>query len=85
MVSPDSWVTLTNLANQAGIVPGKPSGTVEELYASEFALLGTQRIIPLFHLPVSYGATNSLKNWSVRADGSWNVSDAWLGITNHDR
>lgn len=85
LASPNSWVALAQVASQAGIPVGRLSGTVEQLYASELAVLGTQRIIPLFHLPVCYGATTSLKNWSVRPDGSWNVSDAWLGIENHDR
>ena len=36
-------------------------------------------MIPLFHLPVSYAASATLNNWSLRPDGSWTLADAWLG------
>jgi peptide/nickel transport system substrate-binding protein len=82
--SPDPWIGLANVAALAGAALGKEGGSVEDLYASEVALLTTQRLIPLFHLPVCYAASASLNNWAVRPDGSWTVADAWLG-TNHDR
>jgi hypothetical protein len=43
------------------------------------ALLATKRIIPLFHLPVSYAASANLNNWTLRSDGGWALADAWLG------
>jgi peptide/nickel transport system substrate-binding protein len=83
LASPDPWIALANAAAVAGIpagVPaGKDSGSVEDLYAAESAMLATQRIIPLFHLPVSYAASATLKDWALRADGSWTLADAWLG------
>lgn len=82
--SPDPWIGLANVAALAGAALGKQGGSVEDLYASEVALLTTQRVIPLFHLPVCYAASASLNNFAVRPDGSWTVADAWLG-TNHDR
>jgi MarR-like DNA-binding transcriptional regulator SgrR of sgrS sRNA len=63
----------------AGMSAGKDGGSVEDLYAAESALLTTQRMIPLFHLPVSYAASATLKDWALRADGSWTLADAWLG------
>jgi MarR-like DNA-binding transcriptional regulator SgrR of sgrS sRNA len=51
----------------------------EDLYAAEQAMLATQRLIPLFHLPVSYAAAPAVKNWSLGADGSWRLADVWLG------
>jgi peptide/nickel transport system substrate-binding protein len=77
--SADPWIALSDVANLAGLPLGKKQGGVEDLYASEVALLATQRVIPLFHLPVSYASTSSLKNWSLRSDGSWTLADAWLG------
>jgi hypothetical protein len=53
---------------------------VEDLYATEVALLATQRVIPLFHLPMSYASAVTLRNWTLRPDGSWTLADAWLGI-----
>jgi len=76
--SPDPWVALADVANLVGSPLGKKKGGVEDLYASEVALLATQRVIPLFHLPVSYASTSSLKNWSLRPDGSWSLADAWM-------
>src|SRR5579862_1177661 len=77
--SRDPWIVLANVAALSGQSLGKKQGGVEDLYASEAALLATQRVIPLFHLPVSYASASSLKNWSLRSDGSWSLADAWLG------
>ena len=77
--STDPWVALADVANFAGLPLGKKQGGVEDLYASEVALLATQRLIPLFHLPVSYASTSSVKDWSLRPDGSWTLAGAWLG------
>jgi peptide/nickel transport system substrate-binding protein len=81
--SPDPWIALANVAAVAGIPVGMPAGkdtgSVEDLYAAELALVTTQRMIPLFHLPVSYAASATLKDWALRADGSWTLADAWLG------
>jgi ABC-type transport system substrate-binding protein len=78
LVSPEPWIALGNVAALVG-APVKESGSVEDLHASEIAVLATQRLIPLFHLPVSYAASASLNHWAVRADGSWDLGDAWLG------
>jgi peptide/nickel transport system substrate-binding protein len=78
LASIDPWIALADVASLAGLPLGKKPGGVEDLYASEVALLATQRVIPLFHLPVSYASTSSLKNWSLRPDGSWTLADAWL-------
>ena len=51
---------------------------MEDLYAAEQAALAVQSILPLFHVPVAYAAAATLKNWTLRADGSWNLADAWL-------
>jgi ABC-type transport system substrate-binding protein len=79
LASPDPWVALAELAALMGSAPGKAGGTVEDLYASERVLLTTQRMIPLFHLPVTYAGSVNLNDWGLRPDGSWNLVDAWLG------
>ena len=76
----DPWLALT----EAATVAGSPAlqnqgGSVEELFGAEQTLLGTQRILPLFHLPVSYAATSTLRNWALRPDGAWKLDDVWLG------
>ena len=78
LASADPWIALTDVAARVGAPTWKSKGTsVEELYAAEQSLLATRRIIPLFHLPVSYAAS-TLKNWAMRPDGSWTLADAWL-------
>lgn len=52
--------------------------SVENLYAAEQSLLASERIIPLFHLPVIYAISPALKNWKLQKDGGWNLADAWL-------
>ena len=80
LASADPWVALAGVAAISGPPTEKSigGGSAEELYAAEQSLLATQRLIPLFHLPVSYAATPNLKNWTPRADGSWSLADAWL-------
>ncbi len=80
LASTNPWIALASVAAVTGRPGGKVGGTVEELYASELALLATQRVIPLFHLPVSYAAAGTLRNWVARPDGSWTLADAWLEI-----
>jgi ABC-type transport system substrate-binding protein len=80
LASSDPWVALASVQALTGIAPGKNRGaSVEDLYAAEQAALATQRIIPLFHLPVYEAAGAALKNWNLRPDGTWNLADAWLG------
>jgi peptide/nickel transport system substrate-binding protein len=80
LASPDPWVALANAVALAGMPSLKNvGGSVEDLYAAEEAELATQRIVPLFHLPVSYALAPALKNWTLRADGSWTLADAWIG------
>jgi MarR-like DNA-binding transcriptional regulator SgrR of sgrS sRNA len=78
LASIDPWIALADVASLAGLPLGKKPGAVEDLYASEAALLATERVIPLFHLPVSYASASTLKDWALRPDGSWNLADAWL-------
>ena len=78
LASAEPWIALANVAKVTGTDTGKEGGTVEELYTAERSLLATQRVIPLFHLPVWYATAGTLKRWTVRPDGSWNLGDAWL-------
>jgi ABC-type transport system substrate-binding protein len=76
----DPWIALASVAATAGLpAPQGKGGSVEDLYAAEQAVLATQRIIPLFHLPASIAAAAGLKNWNLRRDGTLDLADAWLG------
>jgi len=79
MMSPDPWIALATITAAAGSPSPKVwGGSTEDLYKEEASLISTRRIIPLFHLPQSYAASPALKNWTVQADGSWGILDAWL-------
>jgi ABC-type transport system substrate-binding protein len=80
LASADPWIALAEVdAISAAPALKNKGGTVEDLYAAEQTLLATQRIIPLFHLPVSYAASTAVKGWGLRPDGTLNLADAWLG------
>jgi peptide/nickel transport system substrate-binding protein len=85
LASPDPWIALQEVATIEGASPAREGGSLEDLYESERALLTSQRLVPLFHLPVSYAASTTLNNWRLRADGGWSVADAWMGSAHHER
>ena len=75
----DPWITLANIATQTGLPRAQnKSSSAEELYAAEKADLATDRVIPLFHLPVFYAAATNLKSWTLRNDGNLELANAWL-------
>lgn len=86
--SVNPWIALGEVSVLAGVSLIKESnagantgkaGSIDDLYTAERELLATQRVIPLFHLPVSCAATAALNSWSVNADGTLNLADAWIG------
>ncbi|PYX73769.1 MAG: hypothetical protein DMG78_07975 [Acidobacteria bacterium] len=80
LASSDPWIALEGVAAQAGLSKAKNNGTtIEELFAAEQAALASQRVVPLFHLPVFYAASASLRDWALRTDGTIELANAWLG------
>jgi peptide/nickel transport system substrate-binding protein len=74
----DPVAALNMAAGFAGLPSPQIAGdSAEDFYSAERALLATQKLIPLFHLPVVYAASPSLKDWSPRPDGTWDLPDAW--------
>lgn len=81
LAAADPWLSLENFAAAEGLPkPKTNASSAEDLYSAEQTILATQRMIPLFHLPATYGASTILKHWRVRLDGSWDLANAWLGI-----
>lgn len=78
LASADPWVDLANVTTALGMPMKSRSGSVEDLYAAEQAVLAAERIIPLVHLPVSYAAATAVKNWNLQFDGSLDLANAWL-------
>jgi peptide/nickel transport system substrate-binding protein len=79
LASADAWISLTGIEIISGVPIHKNAGSIEDLYAAEQKLLAAQRLIPLFHLPVSYAASAALKSWTVNMDGTVSLTNAWLG------
>jgi len=80
LASSDPGIAMEGIAAQAGLPKAKNNGTsVEELFAAEQGELASQRVVPLFHLPVFYAASAGLRDWAVRTDGSLELANAWLG------
>ena len=79
--SDDPWIALDGIAEQWHLATAKGAGnSVEDLFAAERAVLADGRILPLFHLPITYVATTNVRKWTIRVDGSLDLSDAWLEI-----
>jgi ABC-type transport system substrate-binding protein len=83
LMASNPWIALDEVAATSGLpraVGGR--GSVEELYAAEQAMLASQRLIPLFHLPAAYAASDAVRAWKVGVDGGWDLADVWLGPGN---
>ncbi len=60
----------------------EPATSPEALYAAERGLLEGGRIVPLFHLPVTFGAAARVRVWTDAAVlplGGWRFENVWLG------
>jgi len=82
IASGNPWIALQEIVAELGLSPLKSkAGPAEELFSAEKSTLDAARVIPLFHLPVSYASALRLRNWTLRMDGSLDLSRAWLGNT----
>jgi peptide/nickel transport system substrate-binding protein len=55
------------------------SNSIDDMFKAESALLQTQRVIPLLHLPSSaYAIAPQVKNFAVDRGGEWRLTDVWL-------
>src|SRR5437588_3398854 len=62
---------------QAGEDAGRARNS-EQLFRLEGDLLSGYRVIPIAHLPETYGLSARLKNWSETLEGGWKLEDVWL-------
>lgn len=75
-LSGDPRVALANFAAFAGLpTPNLTSGSAEDLYQAESAMLATRKVIPLFHLPISYACGANVQNCEVSSSGAWDLAD----------
>ena len=79
LASSDPRISLQEVEHIVGLpIPKESTSSIESLYQREQALLSTQKLIPLFHVPESYGIASTIKNLSLSQDGIWNLADVWL-------
>ncbi|MBZ5578690.1 MAG: hypothetical protein LAP40_19175 [Acidobacteriia bacterium] len=70
---------LAALAALLGLGDLPPANSLEGLFAAESALLQGFRVIPLFHLPDTYGAGSRVRGGAgVTPLGAWRFGDLWV-------
>ena len=78
--STDASTALLHLAAQMSADKskiGSPS-TPEQLFRAESALLEDASIIPLAHLPETYGLSPRVRNWVAPIADGWPLADVWV-------
>jgi ABC-type transport system substrate-binding protein len=80
LTSADPWVSLQHLTSDLGLPSATPAKarSLEQLFASERSVLASGRVIPLFHLPLSYASATTLHDWNLTANGTLQLASAWL-------
>ena len=79
LISIDPQIALNELASELGLPQSKSAfGSIDDLYAAENKLLQSQRVIPLLHLRMASGVSNTVRNWRTDRDGSWRMPNVWL-------
>jgi peptide/nickel transport system substrate-binding protein len=74
----DSRLALAYLASSFGLPAPKAANFAESLFQAESTALQTRRVLPLFYLPVNYGLSVAVKNWSQHRDAGWDLKNVWL-------
>lgn len=75
----DPQTALTGITAKLGFpLPSFSDRSASALYQAENTILKSERVIPLFHLPVYYGLSSRVKNWEMRRDGTWLIADTWV-------
>jgi len=76
-------VALSSLASTLSLGDGNDAEaavTPEQQYAVEKAMVDSNRVIPLVHIPEIYGLSPLLRNWMPTRWGAWRLEDAWLAL-----
>lgn len=75
----DASFALTGVARALGLsAPAIPPDSPETLFAAELALLEDCRVVPLFHLPVTWVLSPRVRNWRLTRHGEWRLAGVWL-------
>jgi ABC-type transport system substrate-binding protein len=74
---PDPGHALGSVAPAVGLPP-PAADSPQAAYNAESALLRDHRIIPLFHLPETYGLSPRVRGWAPSRWGGWKLDSVWL-------
>lgn len=71
---------LGSLGPLAGLEPAPLPDAMspEEIYARERSLVESFRVVPLVHLPETYGLSARVRDWAALRSGGWRLADVWL-------
>lgn len=79
LVSSDPHLALAELTRTSQTTPPVfSSGSVDELYALEKAMLQPHRVVPLLHLRTALALSGKVRSISIAPDGRWQLSNTWL-------
>ena len=80
MDSIDPAIALLDLVALIGADKSKIGSvcTPEQLFRAESRLLEDASIVPLAHVPESFGLSPRVRNWAEPATGGWPLADVWL-------
>jgi peptide/nickel transport system substrate-binding protein len=77
--SADPLTALSHAASDLGFPAIKAaSDSTGQLYIAERALLETQRVIPLLHLPRAYALGAAVRDWPKHPMGAWSLEQVWV-------
>jgi peptide/nickel transport system substrate-binding protein len=74
---------LLTLLHLPGLSPPADRAGLESVYASERAAVDSHQVIPLFHIPETFGSSPRLRTWKtpgVTRSGVWCFDDLWLDV-----
>ncbi|MGH7967389.1 MAG: hypothetical protein ACREIC_01545, partial [Limisphaerales bacterium] len=78
IASPDPGIALAGLLNSLG-EPPPDTETLEQIYGAERAPVDLFHVIPLVHVPESFGHSSRVRDWMAPRWGGWRLEDVWLG------
>ena len=78
LASSNPVVALDAISTAAGRQSPPPTNFPEELYASERALRGDYRLVPIAYVPQAWALAAGVRNWVTPRQGGWRLADVWL-------
>jgi hypothetical protein len=77
IATPDPGAALSGLLSMFGEVPVSLEAP-EQAYDAERAPIDAFRVIPLVHVPESFGLSPQVRDWMPPRWGGWRLDDVWL-------